>query len=223
MKYFIRTLGLGLLFTSTVLCAQTSAKEKEDAYFKAFYAIQKLPENATPIAPVTKSQMEAFLQLMIKNHIKEDLFDPAEVQVNEDGHFDDEYGDEYTLYLGDFDNCGSLDYLLISTGGSMHVDTVMSAWKKSGEQLIKLDYDKDVIDGVLGGSGDMSGFYYHTAKPFAYRLLGKTYLRFMQVPEGGNPDDPNYYDASQLLVCTYFWKNHSFNLVGPQNCIGGNE
>lgn len=209
-----------LLLSATGAVAATS--EQEQAYFKAFYAIQRLSPEATPINPATQKQTQEFLQMMVDNSIKEDLFDPATVTVNEDGHFDDEYGDEYTLYLGDFNNCGSLDYLLISTGGSMVVDTVMSAWSKSGAQLTKLDFDSDVIDGVLGGSGDMSAFYFHIAHPFAYRLNGQTFLRFMNVPEG-NPNDANYYDASELLVCTYLWKNHSFKLVGPQNCIGGNQ
>ncbi|MFN7098000.1 MAG: hypothetical protein ACK4PR_10670, partial [Gammaproteobacteria bacterium] len=205
------------------IISASAESPKEQAYFNAFYNIQKLSTDFTPINPATQTQTKEFLQLMVKNNIKEDMFDPADVTVNADGHFDDEYGSEYTLYLGDFNNCGSLDYMLIATGGSMHVDTIVDAWSKSGAQLAKLSFNHDVIDGVLGGSGDMSQFYFHIASPFAYRDKGKIYLRFMQVPEAGNPNDPDYYDATQLLVCTYLWKNRDFSLVGPSTCIGSHQ
>lgn len=226
MKRKVMCIATSLIFWSIGSLAQDQITEamntQKTEYLKTFQSLQAIPEQAIPIQPCSADETRWFLQLMASNHIVNDLFYPAMVKVQPDGSFVDGYDDHYVLFKGNFNNTGTAQYLLLGTGAQTMTNSVIGVWQVSGTSMTSLNFDGNVVNGVIG-NGDISSFYLHVAKPFAYIYNGKTYLRFVQGPDGDDPQSPNRYDLSQLAVCTYLWQGQSFSLVGPSNCIGGRK
>jgi hypothetical protein len=226
MEKIITLAILCLVWWSSASLAESAISQTNDSeksiYIKTFHNLQKLPSQAIEIHPCSADETRWFLQLMVHNHVENDLFYPSMVKVHDDGTFVDGYNDLYTLYKGDFNNTGGQQYLLLATSLDMMTNSVIGVWQVLGSTMTKLNFDSSVVQGVIG-NGDISSFYLHVAKPFAYISNGKTYLRFMQAPYGIDPERPNRYDVSQLAVCTYVWQDQKFSLIGPQKCMGGKE
>ncbi|MFN7098001.1 MAG: hypothetical protein ACK4PR_10675 [Gammaproteobacteria bacterium] len=222
MKKLLVFISLSYLFyignAFATMTSMPAANEEAKQHFLDI--IQKLPEDATPIQQCNADEMRFFLQLMINNHITNELFYPTMVKVEDDGSFVDGYGNQFLLFKGNFNNTGVQQYLLLATAMQMMSNFVVGVWQVSGASMTELDFDHNVVNGVIG-HGDMSSFYLHVAKPFAYISNGKTYLRFMQTPDDIELQQTN--NQLQFAVCTYMWQGQSFSLVGPSQCIGGKK
>ncbi len=105
-----------------------------------------------------------------------------------------------------------LEYALVTTGGTMHANTV-EILKPINHQLVDAHLDQSISKHLLAGS-DMSRFYLHVANPFAIIKNGKTYLRFMEFPY-------KEYDKKKLLLCTYLWEGEKITLTGPNLSFTG--
>lgn len=175
-----------------------------ESYFQALELIQKPPAGAAAILPCRVEEKRYFLDLFNKR--SKNSF--ANLKVSDNGNVYNTENEQIEIYKGDFSNEGKTEYAVVTTSGSMHVNTV-TVYRLISGQLIDMHLDNIIIEKLLPGK-DMSHFYFHVATPFAVTKNGKTYLRFMSYP-GGHRD----YDKTKLELCTYFWQGKNFNLVGP--------
>ncbi len=174
-------------------------------YFKSLEQIQKPPIGSVPILACDIHEKKRVLDLMNKSNIK----DFEDLKLTDNGSIYDRWNERIEIYKGNFSNEGAIEYALISTGGSMHANTV-NVYKLIAGHLVKANLDQVIVNNLIPG-GDMgSSFYLHVADPFAIEKNGKTYLRFMSYP-GGNMD----YDKTKLRLCTYLWQKKQFTLAGP--------
>lgn len=205
---FLKRMNLGVIATCLFLTTSLpvmAAPTIEADYFKLLEKIKRPPSDSTPILACDLVEKKHVLNLFNKSGIKD--FD--DLKMTENGSIYDRWNEEIKIYKGDFSNEGVTEYALISTGGTMHANTV-TIYKLIAGQLVNAHLDQIIIDNLIP-DGDMgSSFYQNVADPFAIVKNGKTYLRYMSYP-GGNTD----YDKSKLQLCTYLWQGKQFTLAGP--------
>ncbi|MDX1901674.1 MAG: hypothetical protein SFW66_06680 [Gammaproteobacteria bacterium] len=171
-----------LLCATILFSPYAFAKDKHASYFKSLQALEKLPKGATPVQPVSDT---------IKNQIS---------------HLLNLQNTGTTIYRGDFNQDGITEYAVITTSGSIGAQTV-NMYRFEGGLLFNEHFDQAVTQSLFPKK-DMSKFYLFVAKPFAFTLKGKTYLRFLNASSN--------YDKYALRVCTYQWhQNNTFSLSGP--------
>jgi len=177
---------------------------KQAEYVKSLKRIQLPFDGSTAIVPCSLDEKKRIIRLLPQSTSR----DIANITMNKDGQIFTPWKEKIEIYKGDFSNEGNVEYALVSTGGSGHVNAV-TIFKEEDNKLLYVNLDQVIINNLLIGK-DMSSFYLHTANPFAITKEGKTYLRFMSYPREGKE-----YDKTQLLLCTYLWQGDKFILTGP--------
>lgn len=168
-------------------------------YFKALSLIRKPPKAAIAISACDSTEKNKILGLLKKND-----------KINLENGIE-----QITVFKGDFSNQGFTEYAIVTSEGSIHWNEV-TVFKLVNNELIDLDLNQMIANNFYQGKIDMMTDYSqrefsnHIAEPFAIKLKGKTYLRFMEYP-GGRMD----YDKTKLMLCTYLWEGNKFTLVGP--------
>jgi hypothetical protein len=192
------------IFLATSLSVMAADSIDTDDYFQALKQIKEPPIGSVPILACDSNEKKRFLDLMKKSDIK----DFTDLKLDEDGKISARWDDQIEIYKGDFSNEGMTEYALITTGGTMHANTVY-IYKLISDHLVNVNLNNIIITNLIPGS-DMRNFYFNVADPFAIKQNGKTYLRFMTYP-GGHTD----YDKTKLQLCTYLWQGKQFTLTGP--------
>lgn len=212
MKYKLYALLVSTIFLiTTVTNAQAvsvdTAVDNQTNYFQALKKIQELAPGVTAVLPCNIEQKKYFIALLTQNGLNKTSDGSPKIKMDNNGNVSDNYDEDMQIYRGDFNNQGAIEYLLITTSGSLAANTVSAVYKVVGKKLVALDFDGDVK--VNLGLRDLSRFYLFTAKPFAYIKDNKTYLRFLKVSSDYNP--------AELQVCTYLWQQRYFTLISGQS------
>jgi len=201
-KIFNYFLYSAILFTAFVfLNCHASEITNNEPYFDALEKINALQTNQQAIPPCSENEKKELI-VLLKNSKDEDLNSYA----IDHGAIVNQYGETLEIYKGDFSNEQLTQYALISTGGTMRSNTV-TILEKQNDLVVKRNLDTVIIENLIPDS-DMSEFYMHVAKPFAFKQDGKTYIRYMNIPY-------KKYDIAQLQLCTYLWEADVIQLTGP--------
>lgn len=172
-------------------------------YFKAIDQITKPPIGSVPILPCSMAEKKWVVTLLIKSGVNDYKLESYEGKT-----YISSGGDEVEIYKGNFSNESGVEYALVTTGGSMHVNTV-SVYKLINKRFFDTNLDQIISNNLFPGY-DISHFYMWVAKPFSIVKNGKTYLRFMEFPSSSQD-----YDKTRLGLCTYLWQGQKFILTGP--------
>ena len=164
--------------------------------------ITALPIGARAIKKFSDQEMVALFAAFKKQSIKLPYHIADNTVVPDSGY-------QAKVYKGDFSNQGVEEYLFDSEGGSGHYDMITQVYRLENKNFKKINFEKVLADNNLQQEG---GFYSHLAKPFAYELQGKTYIRFMDYPAGHTN-----YDPAQLHVYTYFWQGNKLTKISQRD------
>ena len=201
-KKIKRILLVGLVACSSCTIAFAGVSKSE--YFCVLKKIQQLPAHAQVIKKLSVLDADKSLFSVLKRQ-GVTLFGGLKQYGN---GFVTQYGESLEVFEGDFSNAGKKEYLLLTTAGSMGVNTIAAVYQMNDQgYLTPLGFDKVVLSNFTGLS-EMSGFHLFAATPFAYVKSHKTYFRFLDVPGRGQG-----YDLSTLRVVTYLWQGKSFAKV----------
>ncbi len=160
-------------------------------------------QDARAVQPCDLTDKKHFLKLAQDSDLN------LQIKMDSDNHLSSPDSDTTELYCGDFNNRGSKQYALVETAGSMHADT-LSFYSVNAGKLVPLDLD-NAIQKSTGSS--IEDFYLLLGRPIAVIKNGKTYLRYLSITTGDRNDSASYE------LCTYYWQEDNFSLVGPNVSI----
>jgi hypothetical protein len=190
-----------LITTTFFLLNSISHAENQDTYFDALEKINVAHDNEKAIPPCSdEEKIELIRMLKLSDDKKLNAY------AIDRGLVINQYGEMVEIYKGDFSNEKVTQYALITTSGTMRNNDVMIL-EKQDKHLIKRNLDATIIDNLIP-NGEMSDFYTHVGKPYAFIKNGKTYIRYMNIPY-------KEYDIAQLQLCTYLWEGNVITLTGP--------
>ena len=209
------SLCLGINFTA-------NADPDNTPYFKILDHIKKLPADATPILKCDNpNEIKQFMTLLKKSSAQKgsdyqlDNFIIQSLKLDKSNTIEDDYGNYYDIYKGNFSNEeGITEYALVSTNSVGEHSNDVNVYKLIDGHLVDAGLGDIISRDLLSGRDLGPNFYDWTADPFAIKKEGKTYLRFMNYPSTP-ADSSDGYNTDELRLCTYLWQGNKITLSGP--------
>lgn len=164
---------------------------------------------AMEITHCSNDEVKQVVTMLVKDKLIDDYSTPSYVEPDPKGYYDggwfDQSQERFEFYKGDFSNEGIVEYAVVTTGGTMHVNTV-TVYKYLKGHLVDAHLDYAILGAFMPGD-DMSRFYNFVTMPFGYVSNGKTYIQF---------SDTHLEEEKEFistLTCTYLWEGEKIKLV----------